>query len=227
MLRERALKTALGSMGPRQLVYGPRVERPCKGTAVRSQPKTRVPLSWVRLPPPPPQFPFPSAGFRNSIARPRRYGSRKTWKCTPADLVRVAKEFGFEGIVAKRADSFYESGKRSGAWVKDRANKGQEFVIGGYVPNNPLESIIVGYYNGRKLLYAGKVRNGFVPYTRREVFAKLRGLKIDTCPFANLPEKKRTQWSLTKEEMKNCVWLKPEPMTVVQGFNSSKVQALS
>src|SRR5262245_57408326 len=53
---------------------------------------------------------------------------------TPADLVRVAKEFGFEGIVAKRKDSFYESGKRTGAWVKCKVNRGQEFVIGGYTP---------------------------------------------------------------------------------------------
>jgi hypothetical protein len=55
-----------------------------------------------------------------------------------------------------------------------------------------------------------KVRNGFVPNTRREAFAKLRGLKITTCPFINLPEKKRTTYSLTKEEMKKCIWLKPE-----------------
>src|SRR5262249_777272 len=66
------------------------------------------------------------------------------------------------------------------------------------------------YYEGERLLYAGKVRNGFVPQLRREVAAKLKGLEIDSCPFANLPEKKRTQWALTKEEMKNCVWLKPE-----------------
>ena len=39
--------------------------------------------------------------------------------------------------------------------------------------------------------------------------SKLKGLEIDACPFANLPEKKRTQWALTKEEMQNCVWLKP------------------
>src|SRR5262245_58360439 len=38
---------------------------------------------------------------------------------------------------------------------------------------------------------------------------KFKGLQIDTCPFANLPERKRTQWALTKEEMKHCVWLKP------------------
>ena len=44
----------------------------------------------------------------------------------------------------------------------------------------------------------------------REVWAKLKHLQSSTCPFANLPEKKRTQWALTREEMKNCVWLKPE-----------------
>src|SRR4029077_9545211 len=65
---------------------------------------------------------------------------------TPADLIRVAKEFGFEGIVAKRKTSLYEPGKRSGAWLKYRINKGQKFVIGGYIPDNPFDSIIVGYY---------------------------------------------------------------------------------
>ena len=50
---------------------------------------------------------------------------------SPDELVRVAKEFGFEGIVAKRKDSVYESGKRTGAWVKYKVNRGQEFVIGG------------------------------------------------------------------------------------------------
>jgi ATP-dependent DNA ligase len=109
---------------------------------------------------------------------------------TPADLVRVAKEFSFEGILAKRADSVYESGKRSGAWLKYRVNQGQEFVIGGYVPDHPLDSLIAGCYHGDRLLYIAKVRNGFVSYTRRAVAAKLRGLEIDTCPFANLPEKK-------------------------------------
>jgi ATP-dependent DNA ligase len=129
---------------------------------------------------------------------------------SPKDLVRVAKEFGFEGIVAKRKDSVYESGKRTGAWVKYKVNRGQEFVIGGYTPNNPFDALIVSYYEGERLLYAAKVRNGFVPQVRREVANKFKGLEIDKCPFANLPERKRTQWALTKEEMENCVWLKPE-----------------
>jgi ATP-dependent DNA ligase len=74
----------------------------------------------------------------------------------------------------------------------------------------------VGYYANGKLQYAAKVRNGFVPQVRREVATRLKGLEIKTCPFANLPEKKRTQWALTKEEMKNCVWLKPELVAQIE-----------
>jgi bifunctional non-homologous end joining protein LigD len=134
----------------------------------------------------------------------------------PAEFLRVAKQFGFEGIVAKRRSSYYESGKRSGAWLKYRINRGQELVIGGYVPGNPLDSIIVGYYQDGTLLYAAKVRNGFVPRTRRALAAKLKGLEISACPFANLPEKKRTQWALTTEEMKNCKWVRPELVAQIE-----------
>jgi bifunctional non-homologous end joining protein LigD len=140
----------------------------------------------------------------------------ETIDATPTELVRVAKQLGFEGILAKRRDSYYESGKRSGAWLKYRISRGQELVIGGYVPGNPIDSIIVGYYQDGRLLYAGKVRNGFVPHTRRAVAAKLRGLEIATCPFANLPERKRTQWALTKEEMKNCKWVEPEVVAQIE-----------
>src|SRR5262249_1469487 len=58
--------------------------------------------------------------------------------------------------------------------------------------------------------------DGFVPQVRREVASKFKGLEIDTCPFSNLPEKKRTQWALTREEMKNCVWLKPQLVTQIE-----------
>jgi len=89
-------------------------------------------------------------------------------------------------------------------------------VIGGYTPDNPLDALIVGYYVGDKLMYASKVRNGFVPRLRREVWSKLKHLQPDTCPFVNLPEKKRAQWALTREEMKNCVWLRPELLAQVE-----------
>ena len=109
-----------------------------------------------------------------------------------------------------RKDSCYESGKRSGAWLKYKVNKAQAFVIGGYTPDNPLDALIVGYYEGDKLIFVSKVRNGFVPRLRREVWSKLRGLETNQCPFSNLPEKRRTQWALTRDEMKNCICLKPE-----------------
>jgi hypothetical protein len=48
-----------------------------------------------------------------------------------------------------------------------------------------------------------------------EVFEKLKGLETERCPFVNLPEKKRTQCALTKEEMK-CVWLRPEIVALIE-----------
>ena len=152
--------------------------------------------------------------FEDTKAAP--IGLSENIEAALTDLIRVTKEFGFEGIVAKRKDSVYESGKRTGAWAKYKVNRGQEFVGGGYTPGNLFDALIVGYYEGERLLYAAKVRNGFVPLIRREVATRFEGLEIDTCPFANLPEKKRTQWALTKEEMKNCVWLKPELVAQIE-----------
>jgi DNA ligase D-like protein (predicted ligase) len=143
-------------------------------------------------------------------------GLSENIEAAPTDMIRVAKEFGFEGIVAKRKDSLYEPGERTGAWVKYRVNRGQEFVIGGYTPDNPFDALIVGYYEGTRLLYAAKVRNGFVPQVRREVASRFKELEIDSCPFVNLPERKRTQWALTNEEMKNCVWLKAELVAQIE-----------
>jgi hypothetical protein len=83
-------------------------------------------------------------------------------------------------------------------------------VIGGYTPGNPFDSLIVGHYEGERLLYSAKVRNGFVPQlgVRWRADSRARRLRLAhllTCPSGNVP-----QWVLTKEEMKNYVWLTPE-----------------
>jgi bifunctional non-homologous end joining protein LigD len=132
------------------------------------------------------------------------------------DLIGAFTEAGLEGVIAKRRNSLYESGRRSGAWVKYKINKGQELVIGGYTPGNPFDSIVVGYYRGKELLFAGKVRNGFVPHVRRDLMAKMKPLRVDACPFANLPEKRRTQWALDAKAMKECVWLKPKLVAQIE-----------
>ena len=87
-----------------------------------------------------------------------------------SDLIRSVKEQGLEGIVAKRLDSRYEPGVRSGAWQKMRVNQGQEFVIGGYTPSDKnFDALVFGYYQGKDLIYAARTRNGFTPSSREKL----------------------------------------------------------
>lgn len=131
------------------------------------------------------------------------------------NLIVSVKQHGFEGLVAKRRDSRYEPGQRSGAWQKMRINQGQEFVIGGYTPSaKNFDALIFGYYEGDRLVYVGRTRNGSTPTLRQQLFRRFRGLEIPMCPFANLPEKRPGRWGqgLTAEKMKECRWLKPVPV---------------
>src|SRR5215469_1963880 len=97
------------------------------------------------------------------------------FETSASDMLRAVREQHLEGVVAKRKDSVYEPGKRSGAWIKYRVNRGQEFVIGGYIAGpHGVDSLIVGYYDGDKLMYVARTRNGFVPASRRQVFSKLK-----------------------------------------------------
>jgi ATP-dependent DNA ligase len=130
-----------------------------------------------------------------------------------ANMVAAAKQQGLEGVIAKRKDSLYQPGRRTGAWVKYRINRGQEFVIGGYFPGpHGFDSIIVGYYEGKNLMYAARTRNGFVPASRRSLFERLRLLTAPNCPFVNLPETRPSRFGreLDAETMKKAVWLRPE-----------------
>jgi bifunctional non-homologous end joining protein LigD len=130
-----------------------------------------------------------------------------------SDLLHAVRSYGFEGLIAKRRDSLYEAGKRTGAWRKMRVNRGQEFVIGGYTPSaSSFDALIFGYYEGDRLMYAAKTRNGFTPRLRLDLMKRLRLLQTDVCPFANLPESKAGRWGagLTAEKMVNCRWVRPE-----------------
>jgi bifunctional non-homologous end joining protein LigD len=140
------------------------------------------------------------------------------FEARPADLIRAAKELELEGIIAKRKGSFYEPGQRTGAWLKFKLNGVQEFVIGGYTLGNPFDALIVGCYDDRELRYVSKVRNGFNPRLRRELYQILRLVETEDCPFTNLPENKRSRWglTLTKEEMENCRWLRPKLVAQIE-----------
>jgi len=133
------------------------------------------------------------------------------------DLVHSVREQGLEGLVAKRRTSRYEPGLRSGAWMKMRVNRGQEFVIGGYtLGTNTFDALIIGHYVGdqddARLIYVARTRSGFTPAARTQLFKKLRRLEIAECPFANLPEATGGRWGqgLTKAKMADCRWVTPE-----------------
>ena len=122
-------------------------------------------------------------GFREASDRPL------------AEMLSFIQTHGLEGIVAKRADSRYQPGLRTGAWSKHRLNRSQEFVIGGYVPSHlGIDSLVVGVHRGRNLYYASRVRAGFIPAARRQVFEAIKHLTSTKCPFVNLPEKEPGRW---------------------------------
>jgi DNA ligase D-like protein (predicted ligase) len=134
-------------------------------------------------------------------------------------VLLAVREQRLEGMVGKRKDSVYEPGKRSGAWIKHRVNLGQEFVVGGFTPGpHGLDAIIVGYYRDDELIYVARTRNGFVPASRRSVFAKLRPLVVPECQFVNLPETRKPRWgeALTAAKMKKCVWVRPEIVAQIE-----------
>jgi len=145
-----------------------------------------------------------------TLAEPVRYAGEL--KATLRALVHSVKEQGLEGLVAKRRDSRYEPGQRSGAWMKMRVNRGQELVIGGYtLGTKTFDALVIGYYEGDDLVYVGRTRNGFTPAIRQRLYKLFTPLEIPTCPFVNLPEAKSGRWGvgLTKAKMADCRWLNP------------------
>jgi bifunctional non-homologous end joining protein LigD len=135
---------------------------------------------------------------------------------TPGDLLHAVREQDMEGIVAKRRGSHYEPGRRSGAWLKCRIAREQEFVIGGFTrpqgSRTHFGSLIIGYYDGARLLCAGKVGSGFNDQLLASLHQKLSALARRDCPFANLPSQKRSRFGagLTAAALRGATWVEPE-----------------
>ncbi len=134
----------------------------------------------------------------------------------PAELMQAARRQGLEGVIAKRPGSAYESGRRSGAWMKCKVLGEQEFVIGGFSApqrgRNYFGAILVGYYCRGKLLYAGKVGTGFNRQLLQTLYGDFMKRQSKTCPFANLPMQKKPRFGrgMTRSEMKKVTWIAPK-----------------
>jgi DNA ligase D-like protein (predicted ligase) len=107
-----------------------------------------------------------------------------------AAMLRAACARGAEGILAKRADSKYASG-RSTDWLKLKCVRQQEFVIGGYTApqgsRERLGALLVGYYEGDTLRYAGKVGTGYDRRTLEHLYQRLVPLHRSATPFSEGP----------------------------------------
>jgi bifunctional non-homologous end joining protein LigD len=103
------------------------------------------------------------------------------------ELLEVARQFGLEGLMAKRPDSLYESGRRGGAWVKVKLTQQQEFVIGGYTPPEDSRkyfgALLVGYHGPGGLLFADRIGTGFSERILAELYGGLQRIKRAACPF--------------------------------------------
>jgi bifunctional non-homologous end joining protein LigD len=113
------------------------------------------------------------------------------------EFFQLACKRGLEGIVSKRRDSLY-SGGRGGAWLKTKCTLRQELVIGGYTDpegaRTHVGALLVGYYEGKELRYAGKVGTGFTQKLLAELTRLFAPLARDSCPFTPTPRGARMHW---------------------------------
>jgi ATP-dependent DNA ligase len=88
-----------------------------------------------------------------------------------------------------------------------RSSSSAGYTLGGAT----FDALVFGYYDGDKLIYAARTRNGFTPKLRAELVKRFKPLETKECPFTNLPEKKAGRWGagLTAAKMEGCRWLKP------------------
>lgn len=125
-------------------------------------------------------------------------------------LYRHACQLGAEGIISKRADSPYRSG-RSRDWLKIKCRAREEVIIGGFTPSKTnqrdLGALLVGFRRGEELVYAGKIGTGFERKMVEMLLGKLLPLARKTSPFTNAPRGARTR---------GVTWVEPELVAEVE-----------
>jgi len=129
-------------------------------------------------------------------------------------LYEAAKQQGLEGIMAKRLDSRYLPGRRTRDWLKIKTHGEQEFVIAGYTKGtgrraSSFGSLVLGYYRGNELVYAGNVGTGFNSREIEKLLGKLRPLRRDATPFREVPK-------MPKVRKSDVVWVEPKLVCEVE-----------
>jgi bifunctional non-homologous end joining protein LigD len=149
----------------------------------------------------------------DGVGDPIRYSGEIGGDATK--LLKEVQRRGLEGLIGKLRDSVYEAGRRSGTWIKLKCVNEQEFVIGGFTPpqgaRQHFGAVLVGYFEGKKFLFAGKVGTGFNTKSLAALHKNLKGEKRGDCPFADLPSKQGGRWvqGITPSMMRKIEWVNP------------------
>lgn len=127
-------------------------------------------------------------------------------------LFRRLSGEGYEGIISKDPDSIYVPGKRNDSWQKVKYSRSQEVIICGYTApqrgRSYFGSIMMGFYDGDTLKYAGNCGTGFSEFLLKDLFALFEKLKIENCPFDKVPDLSFTKGKPT--------WLKPKLVAAIK-----------
>ena len=127
-----------------------------------------------------------------------------------ATMLAEACKLGLEGIISKRLDKPYRSG-RGVDWLKSKCIQTDEFVIAGYLDStaikNSVGALAVGFYEGKRLIYAGRVGTGFNRRVAGELWQQLHKLRKETSPFAT---------PVDAVQAKGVVWVKPKLVAQVE-----------
>jgi bifunctional non-homologous end joining protein LigD len=151
------------------------------------------------------------AKFCEGLGDPLRFSGEISGDAST--LLKEVQRRGLEGLIGKLRDSRYEAGGRSGSWIKLKCVNEQEFVIGGFTPpqgaRQHFGALLVGYYDKKKFLFAGKVGTGFNTKSLASLHKKLKSERRDDCPFADLPSKQGGQWvqGITPSMMRKMTWV--------------------
>ncbi|WP_333624848.1 DNA ligase D [Sphingobacterium siyangense] len=129
------------------------------------------------------------------------------------EFLNEAKKLGIEGIMAKRKESVYHIHERSSDWLKIKANRRQEVVIGGFTKNEGssklFSSLLVGLYEGKKLIYTGKVGTGFSAKLQQELMAQFKPLVTKNSPFDDEPDINKSSRFRPRPPHAAVTWLHP------------------
>ncbi len=134
------------------------------------------------------------------------------------EMLVHACQVNLEGVISKRRDASYRSG-RSEDWIKSKCGQAQEFVIVGYKDASHLKgavgALVLGYYEGGALRYAGRSGTGYATETARDLWKKLQPLRRDSPAFGKLPPEERGR---------KGIWVEPKLVAeiVFRGFTAQK-----